>query len=144
MTKKRREFMNWSQYSINMRSIIKQIKESGKEYDKIYTIKRGGLIPATHLAYQLDIMDIYTNTDDFYPDKKTLVVDDISDSGETLYYLRRFDTVCICYKEGTKVIPKFFARKYPKDVWVVFPWDKDLSIMMRDRDRRDKGGKSRV
>ncbi|MFX0135230.1 MAG: phosphoribosyltransferase [Candidatus Hodarchaeota archaeon] len=130
-----RKKISWHEYRKAIKYIVRLIKKSGKNYNKIITFKRGGFIPAAHLAYQLDIQEIGTNFD-FTPDINTLIVDDISDSGETLEPFKQFDTACLCYKSGTRVIPKFFYKVYKKTIWVVFPWEQEeIYEELRDRDR---------
>jgi hypoxanthine phosphoribosyltransferase len=121
-----------------------------KDYDFIIGVGRGGLIPATMLAYKLNkkVMSIgiktyddMTQSDSYslyqplnVPDNKTkaLVVDDICDSGNT------FNIINQLYGDN-KNIDLHFAALFTKDksshyvdhyglsiaegIWLDFPWE---------------------
>ncbi|NWF65870.1 MAG: phosphoribosyltransferase, partial [Campylobacterales bacterium] len=67
--------------------------------------------------------------------KKVLIVDDISDSGNTLieisnilnqsYKNVKFQTLTLFSKPTTKYKPTYFAKQ--TDEWIEFFWSKDLS-----------------
>ena len=130
--------MSWREYDKGINHIVKAINKTGKKYSKILTFNRGGLIPSASLAFRLNINKIGT-INDMIPDDETLIVDDISDSGETLEPFMDHDIACLCYKRGTKVLPTYFYKIYKKDVWIVFPWERgEDCIEIRDRDKSDK------
>jgi hypoxanthine phosphoribosyltransferase len=52
-------------------------------WNLIYGIPRGGLIPATYLSYKLNIPLIVTPINNLKEDEFLLIVDDILDSGKT-------------------------------------------------------------
>ena len=136
-----RKKMSWRIYDKAINRIVSKINEHGKKYDKILTFKRGGLIPSASLAFRLNISEIGT-IPDTKPDVDTLVVDDISDSGETLGPFANYDTACLYYKKGTRIIPKFFYKSCNKDVWIVFPWERgEENTEIRDRDKAEKNNK---
>ena len=66
--------------------------------------------------------------------QKILIVDDISDSGNTLielstilnqsYKQLKFHTLTIFCKNQTKYMPTYFAKQ--TDEWIEFFWSKDL------------------
>lgn len=123
------EKINWKKYNIMIDEITKQIKSSNKKYNLIVTFPRGGLPIATSLAHKLNIKNIITINElnnFFFNNLKNYVplfVDDISDTGKTLYHFSNYDIACLCYKTGTSVIPKYFSTVYLKDEWVEFPWE---------------------
>ena len=138
-------YINWSEFHQDVKDLCKQIKESG-EFDKIIAISRGGLIPAAIIAYELNIRNTETINFSSYDgnyerrrdeeieisghignvNEKTLVIDDLSDSGRTYEILRRvypqakFVTVYAKAKGAPQV--DVFAKAMP-DEWLVFPWD---------------------
>jgi hypoxanthine phosphoribosyltransferase len=122
----------------------------------IVGVSRGGLVPATILAHRLNVRELHTigirsynldhicdhaeiyqncfkNCKDIYNGKNILIVDDISDRGNT--FLKVMEearkcqsninilTACIYARETTDYTPHFFYKKI-KSEWVVFPYEK--------------------
>jgi len=139
-------YVKWDEFHQDVKTLCDKIRQTG-EYDKIVAISRGGLVPAGIMSYELGIrhtsvINIATyvgarhlkldevDKPEFVGkvDDKTLIVDDLSDSGQTFNVLRRqfgggkFVTVYAKPKGIGEV--DIFARELP-DKWVVFPWDKD-------------------
>jgi hypoxanthine phosphoribosyltransferase len=63
--------------------------------------------------------------------KNVLLIDDITDTGDTLRvsieYLKSFDpkeikTAVIIHKARSAIIPDYFVRKVVKWKWIIFPW----------------------
>lgn len=124
-----------------------------RDYDFIVGVGRGGLIPATMLAYKLKktvravgikTYDNMSQTGDYIlyqdidipkdaSDKKILVVDDICDTGNTFKILKEL------YRDKYKDINVEFASLFTKDksshlvdyyglsvadsIWLDFPWE---------------------
>jgi len=125
--------------------------------DVIITIGRGGMIPGTLLAYRLEVKIVHNFSVQTYNEKnvksgfiisiqepghslalkhrsdKVLVVDDISDGGSTLEYIKnelatnygldnlRFATLYT--KPHTTFVPDYYITEYSNDSWIVFPWE---------------------
>ncbi len=132
---------------------LKVLETQIKEYnpDTLLAIARGGMTIGHFLAERLDMREIYSlnaisyenekklgkpkifNIPDLKNKKRVLLLDDISDSGETLdevikvlkekYPHLNIKSATIFYKEKTKVIPEIVLHK--TDKWVVFFWDKE-------------------
>ena len=108
-------------------------------FKNIYGLQRGGLIPAVMLSHQLGIPMV---KGDIGPD--TLIVDDICDSGETLDRLVKkyqtlysfpfnLKTAVLHYKPHTSCFePTFYSEKWNKDVWLVYPWEREDSKTIQD------------
>ena len=99
--------ISWEEFHRDTRELCAKIKNSGN-YDKIVAVSRGGLLPAGILAYELNIRntavvnmstydgDVRRAAESFQlaaagvgaVDEHTLVVDDLSDSGNTCNLLR--------------------------------------------------------
>lgn len=142
MTKK--IFITWEEFHAHSKALCAKIKAEG-EYNKIVAISRGGLIPAGILAYELNIRNSQAINISSYDedkqrseqdiefcslvgevDEKTLIVDDLSDTGKTFRILRAIypnaQYVSVYAKpEGSKVVD-IYAQSMP-DEWIVFPWD---------------------
>lgn len=132
--------------------LVHQITGSGKFYDYIVGIVRGGTIPAVYLSHRLGIpmrtvswstfhkeqmresaMDI---ADDIADGKSILIVDDILDSGRTITELledwgHRREQVGIAVLINNirqPVIPDYYGKTIDRDVnkdWVNFWWEKN-------------------
>lgn len=140
-------FLSWSDFHSDCRRLAEAVKQSGKTYNRILAVSRGGLIPAGILAYELNIRDCEAVNMSSYDaggqrrddaaielradksaDEKTLVIDDISDSGRTFRLLRcLYPQACfasVYVKAAGESAVDLFAQKLP-DRWLVFPWDID-------------------
>ncbi|MCH1771635.1 MULTISPECIES: phosphoribosyltransferase [Metallosphaera] len=119
--------------------------------DVIVAILTGGVIPAKLFADILNMKNIKYIDIKFYRDvnqteskpviravyvndlenKKVLVVDDVSDTGETLeavtnvismFSPRLIRTATLYVKPWSRKIPDYFGEQVGK--WIIFPWDK--------------------
>lgn len=108
----------------------------------IVYLSRGGAVPATYLAHQLNIgkerivawPNIHTL---LHVVDRILIVDDISDTGVTLEvvkettkdYIRNMNlpvevlVATLWMREGTRVVPEFRVRTIVGKAWVIFPWE---------------------
>ena len=137
-------FISWDEFHQDVKDLCVKIKASG-EYNKIVAISRGGLLPAGIVAYELGISNCaviniatyvgaeHLKLDEIdHPeqvggvDEHTLIVDDLSDKGQTFRVMRRAfprgKYVTIYAKPVGKSEVDIFAREL-EDKWVVFPWD---------------------
>ena len=67
--------------------------------------------------------------------KQVLIVDDISDSGNTMLSIKdigTYKTVSLYIKNGTKFIPNIYCHKCDDDIWVQFPWETKESLAKKD------------
>jgi len=148
--------IHWHDIYFAIRSITDQLQKTNFIPDVIVGVGRGGLIPATLLAYKLDVKKIYNFAVQSYSDemrqtirviqttgydifdakgKKVLIVDDLSDSGHTLRYIKEklahdlpedeIRSATLFTKDKTTFIPDFYLREYHHDTWLVFPWEYD-------------------
>ena len=121
-----------------------------KKPDAIVAIARGGLTLSHHLAEIFNIREVFVinaisydktskkekidifNIPNLHGFKNILIVDDISDSGETFinvlnllkekYPDLNFKTLSIFYKINSKFKPDFYFRETKE--WVKFFWEK--------------------
>jgi len=68
--------------------------------------------------------------------QKVLIVDDVSDTGETLDFVIEYakwlgamevKSATCYYKTGSSVIPDFFGHELPRTTWIIFPYEKHTS-----------------
>ncbi len=145
------ELMSWGKAVKNANSLSRLLKYSGYKIDIAVAIARGGFVPARILSDYLSIRNLtaikvehwgvaHTETEKAilkYPlnadikDKNVLLVDDITDSGDTLRvsleYLKSFGpkeirTAVLVHKTCSVIAPDYFVRKVAKWKWIIFPW----------------------
>lgn len=112
-------------------------KLDGYELEFIAGIPRGGLIPAVIMSHAFGIKYISYSSAKLLPKdlrEKTIVIDDISDTGVTMKEADDlgFITAALSLRSGTKTIPNFVGQQINDDSWLVFPWEKLDSIPMQD------------
>lgn len=134
-----RYYIDWNEINALIDRLCNKIYMSDLGFKNIYGLPRGGLIPAVMLSHQLGIPMV---KGDIGPD--TLIVDDICDSGETLdKFVRKHQTLysfpfnlktaVLHYKPHTSCFaPTFHSEKWNKDVWLVYPWEKEDSKPIQD------------
>jgi hypoxanthine phosphoribosyltransferase len=114
----------WSEFDEDIDKIVEWTKLF--EFDNIYGIPRGGLVVAVALSHKIEIPVILDSKD---ITNKTLVVDDIVDSGKTVSKLFEGDKIAMVaslfYDKNTIYIPQFVPNL--KEEWVVFPWETNES-----------------
>lgn len=138
-------YISWDEFHQDVKNLCKKIKDTGQEFNKIVAISRGGFIPAGIIAYELNIRNSAVINISTYVgskhlklnevdnpksvgtvDEKTLIVDDISDSGQTFEVMRRTfpngKFVTVYAKERGASQADIFERIVPEK-WLVFPWD---------------------
>jgi hypoxanthine phosphoribosyltransferase len=121
-----------------------------KDYDFIVGVGRGGLIPATMLAYKLKkkviSFGINTYDDTIQTDKyvvyqhitiptkasKVLVVDDICDTGNTFNIIRdiyskekhlTFEFASLFVKDSKSHLVDYYGLSVSDGIWLDFPWE---------------------
>ena len=134
-----RHYVSWDEIKVLVDSLCYKIKASNLEFENIYGLPRGGLIPSVMVSHWLDIP---MAKGDIGPD--TLVVDDICDSGETLNkFVKKYQTLysfpfnlktaVLHYKPHTSCfVPTFHSEEWDKDVWLIYPWEKKDSEAIQD------------
>ena len=137
--------ISWEEFHRDTRELCAKIKKSGN-YDKIVAVSRGGLLPAGILAYELNIRNTAIVNMSTYDgevrreaegfqlaaaevgkvDEHTLIVDDLSDTGNTCNLLRplfpQAHFVTVYVKPNGRNAVDVYGREMP-DCWLVFPWD---------------------
>lgn len=121
-----------------------------KDYDFIVGVGRGGLIPATMLAYKLkkkvicfgiNTYDDMVQTDKYVvyqpitiPTKasKILVVDDICDTGNTFNIIKdiynketrlQFEFASLFVKDSKSHLVDYYGLSVSDGLWLDFPWE---------------------
>lgn len=107
-----------------LEAVIKDIKEKGIKPTGVYGLPRGGLIFAAWLSYKLNIPLLMHAADG------CIIIDDISDTGRSLYHFienrTQFNTYYITtmfYVKDSLVKPDFYVREKVAGDWVVYPYE---------------------
>lgn len=136
-------------YLRDITTLYHNIKNSGKTYDIIIGVQRGGLIPAVHLSNLLDIpmqtlqwslkADMREGSNPHLisnKDKNVLLVDDILDIGNTIHEIHehywKMDTAVLIYNRENKfnIVPDYAAwvivrSELPE--WIDYWWEKETN-----------------
>ena len=148
--------LHWHNIYNGLDLLCKDLKKDNYIPDAIVGVGRGGLIPATLMAYKFNVKPLFNytiqsysdenlQTSDFivyqepgvdicnYKDKNVLVVDDLSDTGDTLlhivdklkhqFFLQHIKVAALAIKTDTKFRPDYYVQEYPSDTWLTFPWE---------------------
>ena len=134
--------------------LVEQIINSGKFYDYVVGIVRGGAIPAVYLSHRLGIPMRGVSWSTFHNDqmresaldiaedisdgKSILLVDDILDSGRTMKELLqdwsqtrdKIGIAVLVYNLQQELKPDYFGTVIDRNVdkdWINFWWEKDIN-----------------
>jgi len=110
------EELSYDDFLIAIIKIAKRIKELPVK--SIYGVRRGGMVPAVYLSHLTGLRIVPR------PGKKSLIIDDICDSGWTLYHYKElgYKTATIYYHKQSIVEPDIWVYE-KKDDWILFPWE---------------------
>ncbi|MEA3291962.1 MAG: phosphoribosyltransferase [Pseudomonadota bacterium] len=158
------ELVSWHRVSRLAELLAVQVVESGFWPETIIAIGRGGYVPARLLCDLLDIFDLrslrvehYTGTTKHasarvvdplcgeVEGRRTLVVDDVSDSGDTyrvaLEHIESFRpaairTAALHHKTVSAYRPDHYAQEVRRWRWLIYPWalKEDLSALIGTMD----------
>ena len=144
------EVPTWNQIYEMLLCQAQKIKTQNYTPDFIVAIVRGGVVPARILSDLLETpnlnfikIEFYTNINQTLQEpilkqalttnvtgKKTLLIDDISDTGKSITLAKTYlqqqgaieiKTATLYHKEQSITTPDFYEKKTSS--WVVFPWD---------------------
>ena len=134
--------MNTQKVFLSWKWVDQQINEIGDrlenvELEFVSGVPRGGLIPAVMMSHVFNIKYISYSSAKLLPKElrqKTLVVDDIADTGVTLKEASslNFILATLCMRVGSKTHPRFYGELITDNTWLVFPWESIDSIPVQD------------
>ena len=158
--------LSWEDVQRLAEVVAERVRASGFTPDVVVAISRGGFSPARILCDQLSIqrlaslqIEYYTdvnqrrsdpqiviplNTD--VPGLRAVVVDDVSDSGDTLraatdHVLDRgaseVRVAALHVKPWSSFRPDYYAEEV--DAWVVYPWETRETMMSMEAKLRGEG-----
>ena len=127
---------SWEWVHIQLDNIGEKL-EAIKRPQFVTGIPRGGLIPAVLVSHKFKIPYIGLEAAKTLPGalkKEVLVLDDISDSGNTLKQIERhnFITATLAVRYNSLYIPTYIGTTIRDDHWMVFPWEDTSSKTIQD------------
>jgi hypoxanthine phosphoribosyltransferase len=112
--------VTWKKYIQLCYQLVNLIPKD-HQYERIYAIPRGGLIVGTIISHVLNrpLIESYRLPNAY----RTLVVDDLADTGQTLKAFVSFgsDTAVLFYKPQSIVKPTYFVETTER--WVKYPYE---------------------
>jgi len=160
------EVVHWDEMYQLCLDLADRIVASGRRFDIILGISRGGLVPARIMSDELDNQNVAVVKVEFYidvgkteaeprvaqvpdldlRDKDVLVVDDVADSGRSLERVssllksrgvKSLAVATLFYKPWSVTIPDFFVKTTRK--WIVFPHERREAILAIAKRMRSEG-----
>ncbi len=141
-------YISWAEYGNLAEALAEKVRSTGKAFDLVIGIARGGIpvamVVSDHLDVKIDFINVKsysgiakrgaprilsTLTEDV-TGKSVLLVDDLVDQGETMSMLKGFlteqgpkvlETAVLFKKPWSKTEPDYYLEVVEK--WVVFPFE---------------------
>jgi len=149
------EVPTWDQIYDMLLSLAGKIRSDNFQPDVIVGVSRGGVIPARVMSDLLENPKLASVEVEFYvgiaerkgkpvitqpvstsvEGKKVLIIDDVADTGKTLYLVsncivgwgaKEMKTGTIYYKPWSEIFPDFYEKKTTR--WVIFPWERKETV----------------
>lgn len=155
------ELITWNRFYSQARRLARQVRESGWRPDTLVAIGRGGYLPARVLSDFLHQADLTSFKVEHYQGthigkqavvryplsgslkgRKVLLVDDVSDSGDTfiaaIAHLNsrgrpaEIRTAVLHHKTVSRFTPDYYVHRIVKWRWIIYPWAvaEDLSSLI--------------
>lgn len=111
-------YYTWNDFEEDVLKITAKLKACGEKFNGIYGISRGGLPLAVKLSNILDKPLVMGGVDE-----KTLVVDDVADTGSILIPQKERGAIIVTLfcKPWSKVVPNIYIRT--TESRIIFPWE---------------------
>lgn len=141
-------YISWSEYGNLAEALAEKVRATGKKFDLVVGIARGGIpvamVVSDHLDVKIDFINVKSYSDiakrtapkilstltEGVEGKSVLLVDDLVDQGDTMVYLRRYleekkpgvlETAVLFKKPWSKTEPDYYLETVSE--WIVFPFE---------------------
>ena len=118
-------YITWNEIEEYLNAVIEDINKKGLKPSGVYGLPRGGLIYAIWLSYKLDI-PVLTHAA-----KDCIIIDDISDTGRSLYHFtdnrtqfNKYYITTMFYVNDSLVKPDFYMKEKQVGDWIVYPYER--------------------
>ena len=156
------ELVTWNRFHNLARQLVRKVRDSGFQPDTLVAIGRGGYMPARVMSDFMDLPDLNTFKVEHYQSthisrqavvryplsgslkgRRVLLVDDVSDSGDTfaaaIRHVKRkgppleIRTAVLHHKVVSSYTPDYYVHRIMKWRWIIYPWAvaEDLSSLIR-------------
>ncbi|WWP01103.1 MAG: xanthine phosphoribosyltransferase [Candidatus Dasytiphilus stammeri] len=141
--------VTWDMLHIHARKLVKQLLPA-KQWQGIIAVSRGGLVPASLLARELDIRYVDTicissynhemqgdinliKYADYNDGQGYIIVDDLADTGITVrtirnIYPKAYFVTIFAKPAGQPLIDKYVVD-IPQHIWIEQPWDMGIGYI---------------
>ena len=124
MSEIKKIYITWKDIEDYLDAVIEDIKKKNFKPSGVYGLPRGGLIFAAWLSYKLDIPLLMNAA------KDCIIIDDIADTGRSLYHFRSNRTqfneyyiTTMYYVNDSLVKPDFYIKEKVAGDWIVYPYE---------------------
>ena len=133
----KKQYITWEKFDRQVTKLASKIKN----VDYVVGVPRGGLILAVMMSHRLGIkhmtIDHLEKLEEFnlnIDNKNILIVDDISDSGQTLKHYKKqgYTTATIDVRNTTITKPDYYCNWIETPDWIVYPWEEKDSKTIQD------------
>ena len=145
--------LSWQEFHLAVANLAEKIKNSDSEFDCFVALARGGLTISHILSdfikkpifsftvstykdmNQFQKPEIISHVSDAIKGKKVLLIDDIADSGDTLFFGENYiksrevlsvETATLFYKPKSHCQPDYYVIKTMD--WIIFPFEIQESV----------------
>lgn len=113
----KRLFVSWELFELAAVDLYNKVREheekNNMKFESIYALPRGGLCLGAKLSYMMKLPII---ADKANVTQKTLVVDDCTDTGQTLSIYKDNTTVVMFHKHSSSFKPNIFFKETEKQI----------------------------
>jgi len=141
-------YISWSEYGNLAEALGEKVRATGKKFDLVVGIARGGIpvamVVSDHLGVKIDFVNVKSYDDvgkrspprilstltERIEGKKILLVDDLVDQGDTMTFMTRYlqemkpavlETAVMFKKPWSKTEPDYYLEDVNE--WIVFPFE---------------------
>ncbi len=146
--------VSWEELHRNARLLAWRLADMGP-FERVIAVARGGMVPATIVARELELRYLDTICIASYDHKQMqevtvlkdiagdgagwLIVDDLVDTGTTARHVRsmlpKAHFATIYAKPEGKPLVDSFVTEVSQDTWILFPWDCAIAYAEPIKDR---------
>lgn len=155
------ELVTWGQFNELSRTLAHSIRSTGYNIDLLVAIGRGGYMPGRIVSDILGVMNLTTFKIEHYhgsrksdeafiryplvtevEEQNILLVDDVSDSGDTFKIAmehiktlgtpKHIKTAVLHHKAVSSFVPDHYAALVKQWRWIIYPWavTEDLAVLI--------------